>query len=64
PDFIAIAKAFGIGAREVSERGELDGAIREMLACRGAFLLVAHVENSGKVYPMVPAGGCITEMIY
>ena len=65
PDFVAIAKAFGIGAREIRKREELDGAIREMLEeDRGAYLLVAQVENSGKVYPMVPAGGCITEMLY
>ncbi|MDR1330607.1 MAG: biosynthetic-type acetolactate synthase large subunit [Tannerella sp.] len=64
PDFTAIARAFGIGAREVRKREELDGAIREMLCHEGAFLLVAHVEKTGKVYPMVPAGGCITEMLY
>jgi acetolactate synthase-1/2/3 large subunit len=64
PDFTAIAKAFRIGTREIRRREELDDAVREMLDCEGAYLLVAHVENSGKVYPMVPAGGCITEMLY
>jgi acetolactate synthase-1/2/3 large subunit len=64
PDFVAIAKAFKIGAREVRKREELDAAIKEMLEHKGAFLLVAHVEENGKVYPMVPAGGCLTEMLY
>ena len=31
PDFVAVAKAYGIAAREVRERAELDDAIREML---------------------------------
>ncbi|MDR1222091.1 MAG: biosynthetic-type acetolactate synthase large subunit [Tannerella sp.] len=64
PDFVAIAKAFRIGAREVKKREELDEAIREMLDYKGSYLLVVDVEKSGMVYPMVPAGGCITEMIF
>jgi acetolactate synthase-1/2/3 large subunit len=64
PDFMAIAKAFKLGAREIREREELDDAIKEMLEYEGPFLLVANVEKYGLVYPMVPAGGCITEMIY
>ncbi|MDR2449944.1 MAG: biosynthetic-type acetolactate synthase large subunit [Prevotellaceae bacterium] len=64
PDFIPIAKAFRIGAREIWKREELEHAIKEMLDYEGTFLLVAHVEENGKVYPMVPAGGSITEMLY
>ena len=63
PDFVAVAKAFRIGAREVQKREELDDAIREMLAYKGAFLLVADVEECGMVYPMVPAGGCVDDML-
>ena len=64
PDFVAIAKAFKIGAREVCRREDLDDAINEMLNYEGSFLLVADVEKCGMVYPMVPAGGKITEMIF
>jgi acetolactate synthase-1/2/3 large subunit len=63
PDFVAIAKAYHIGARAVDKREELDDAIREMLACDGAYLLVANVEKCGMVYPMVPAGGSMDDMI-
>lgn len=63
PDFVAVAKAYGIASREVREREELDGAIREMLAHDGAYLLVADVEPKGMVYPMVPAGGTVTNII-
>ncbi|MDR0756303.1 MAG: biosynthetic-type acetolactate synthase large subunit, partial [Tannerella sp.] len=63
PDFAAIARAYRLGAREVSRREELDDAIREMLDCDGGYLLVVHVEKSGKVYPMVPAGKSLNDMI-
>jgi acetolactate synthase-1/2/3 large subunit len=64
PDFVAIAKAYRLGAREVQHREELDEAIEEMLEHKGAYLLVAQVEEKGMVYPMVPAGGCLTKMLY
>jgi acetolactate synthase-1/2/3 large subunit len=64
PDFVAIAKAYRLNAREVKEREELDDAIREMLACDGGYLLVAQVEECGMVYPMVPAGATLTKMIF
>ncbi|MDR0394609.1 MAG: biosynthetic-type acetolactate synthase large subunit [Tannerella sp.] len=64
PNFVALAGAFGIRAREVKKREELDDAIRGMFECDGAYLLVADVEKCGLVYPMVPAGGCITEMLF
>lgn len=63
PDFVMIARAYGIAGRAVSRREELDEAIREMMAAPGAYLLVANVEESGMVYPMVPAGGAITDIL-
>ena len=63
PDFVAIAKAYGIASRAVEKREELDDAIAEMLNHDGAYVLVANVETCGMVYPMVPAGGSVTNMI-
>lgn len=63
PDFVQIAAAYGIPGRQVSRREDLDGAIREMLATEGAYLLEAQVEEKGMVYPMVPAGASITNII-
>ena len=63
PDFVAIAKAYRIGAREVQKREGLDEAIAEMLNYDGSYLLVADVEEEGMVYPMVPAGASITNII-
>jgi acetolactate synthase-1/2/3 large subunit len=63
PDFTAIARAYRMGARAVSEREELDDAIREMLRYEGGYLLVVNVEKTGMVYPMVPAGKSLNDMI-
>ena len=64
PDFTKIAEAYGIRSRKVSERNELDGAIAEMLQHEGAYLLEVDVETEGLVYPMVPAGKSVTEILY
>jgi acetolactate synthase-1/2/3 large subunit len=63
PDFIKIAEAYKIPGRSVSKREELDEAVREMFETKGAYLLEAKVVQKGMVYPMVPAGACITNII-
>ncbi|WP_370453860.1 biosynthetic-type acetolactate synthase large subunit [Proteiniphilum sp. X52] len=63
PDFIKIADAYNIRGRKVTQRAELDAAIQEMLQHKGAYLLEVVVETKGMVYPMVPAGGNITNII-
>lgn len=63
PDFVKIADAYNIKGRKVTLRAELDEAIQEMLAHKGAYLLEVLVETKGMVYPMVPAGGTITNIL-
>jgi acetolactate synthase-1/2/3 large subunit len=63
PDFSAIAAAYGIAARTVSRREELPEAVTAMMGHEGAFLLTVQVEPCGMVYPMVPAGACITNFL-
>jgi acetolactate synthase-1/2/3 large subunit len=63
PDFIKIADAYHIKGRKVTKRDELDGAIAEMLAHDGAYLLEVKVETKGMVYPMIPSGGCVTNIL-
>ena len=63
PDFVAIARAFRIASREVSRREELDEAVEEMTATDGPYLLVADVEKCGIIYPMVPAGASISNIL-
>ena len=64
PDFTKIADAYGIRSRKIIRREDLDGAIAEMLSHQGAYLLEVDVETKGMVYPMVPAGKSVTEILY
>ncbi|MBP9016671.1 MAG: biosynthetic-type acetolactate synthase large subunit [Paludibacteraceae bacterium] len=63
PDFVAIGKAYNINGRLVNEREELDDAIAEMLKDDNPYLLVVNVERKGMVYPMIPAGTSVTNII-
>ena len=63
PDFIKIAEAYNIPARKITERKDLDGAIEEMLKTPSAYLLEVVVEQKGMVYPMIPAGTCVTNIL-
>jgi acetolactate synthase-1/2/3 large subunit len=56
PDFVALAKAFGWGARRVSERSELDAALAECLAYDGPFFLDVQVAAQENCFPMMPSG--------
>lgn len=51
PDFKAIAAAYGIKGRDVTDRSQLDEAIAEMIAHKGAYLLNVAVEEEGMVFP-------------
>jgi len=64
PDFVKIAEAYRIPGRKVTDRKELDGAIEEMLKTKSAYLLEVAVEQKGMVYPMIPAGTCVTNIIF
>jgi len=63
PDFVAIAKAYRIDGTEVHKREELDDAIADMLKDDKPYLLVVNVEKKGMVFPMVPAGTCVTNIL-
>ena len=63
PDFVAIAKAYRIEGTEVLKREELDAAIADMLKDDKPYLLVVNVEKKGMVFPMIPAGACVTNIL-
>ncbi|HYK77200.1 MAG TPA: biosynthetic-type acetolactate synthase large subunit [Daejeonella sp.] len=63
PDFIAIAKAYSIPAKKVDNRSGLHAALQEMLAEPGPYFLEIVVEKEENVFPMVPAGAGVGEII-
>jgi acetolactate synthase I/II/III large subunit len=63
PDFVKLADAHGIRGRAVRTRAELVGAVKEARTTDGPFLLNFLVEKEDSVYPMIPAGNALHEMI-
>lgn len=63
PDFMKIADAYNIEGRKVVKREDLNEAIAEMLEHDGAYILEVEVETKGMVFPMVPAGGSVSDII-
>lgn len=61
PNFIKIAEAYNIPARKVEKREDLQGAIREMLEAKTAYFMEVVVGKEDNVFPMVPAGGCVSD---
>ncbi len=63
PDFVKLADAHGIPGRTVRTRAEVESAVKEARSSSGAFLLNFMVEKEDSVYPMIPAGSALHEMI-
>lgn len=62
PDFIKIAEAYNIQAQKVTERGDLQEAIEDMLIHDGPYFLEVVVEKEDNVFPMI-ATGCSVEEV-
>ena len=63
PDYEMIAKAYGISAKTVVERKDLDAAIKEMLSTDGPYLLQCAVLEEDNVLPMTPPGANVDCMM-
>jgi acetolactate synthase-1/2/3 large subunit len=63
PDFVKLAGAHGIDGLTVHTRGEVDEAVNTARSAPGAFLLNFKVEKEDSVYPMIPVGNALHEMI-
>jgi acetolactate synthase-1/2/3 large subunit len=63
PDFIKVAEGFGIKGKKVLERPYLKSAIQEMLDYNGPYLLEVSIEKEDNVFPMVPAGASVSDVI-
>ena len=63
PDFVKIAEAHGLAGTRVTKRAEVRSAIRYAQESEGTVLIDFRVEKEDSVYPMVPAGGDLHNMI-
>ncbi len=63
PDFVQIAQAYGIHAQRVEDRGQVAAAVQAARAHAGPSLIDFRVEQEDSVFPMVPAGNDLADMI-
>src|ERR1700693_846813 len=63
PDFAALANAFGIRGERITSRADVAPTIRSARESKESVLIDFRVEQEDSVYPMVPAGGALHEMI-
>ena len=62
PDFVTIAKGYGIAGKSVNDRADLKAALKEMLDHDGSYLLEVMVGKENNVFPMVPQGCSVAEI--
>lgn len=63
PDFVQVAKGYGIEGRSVCKREELKAALKQMLDHKGSYLLEVMVGKENNVFPMVPQGRGVAEVV-
>lgn len=62
PDFVTIAKGYGIEAKCVSEREELKDSLTVMLNSEGPYILEVRIDKEANVLPMVEPGASVSEV--
>jgi acetolactate synthase I/II/III large subunit len=63
PDFVKIAEAHGLTGLRVTQRDEIEGAIRSAEESESTVVVDFRVEAEESVYPMVPSGAALHAMI-
>ena len=63
PDFVKIAEGFGVAGKTIEQPEELSAAVAEMLSYEGPYLLHVKVAKEENVFPMVPSGAGVGEIL-
>jgi acetolactate synthase-1/2/3 large subunit len=63
PDFVTLARGFGVAARQVRRKEEVEDALRAMIAHDGPYVLDVLVPYQEHVLPMIPAGMTVKDII-
>ncbi|RFZ82263.1 biosynthetic-type acetolactate synthase large subunit [Mucilaginibacter terrenus] len=62
PDFVTVAKGYGIAGKSIDDRANLSSSLKEMLEHNGSYLLEVMVRKENNVFPMVPQGCSVAEI--
>lgn len=63
PDFIQVAKGYGIKGETVTERSQIKESLSRAVDSEESYILNFMIEEEENVFPMVSAGGSLKEMI-
>jgi len=63
PDFVKLAEAFGIMAMRVTDKTQVQSAITDAINHDGPVLIDFIVESEENVYPMIPSGATVEDMM-
>lgn len=63
PDFVKLAEAYGAAGFRVTEKKDVESTLREAFKVDKPVIVDIRVEKEENVYPMVPAGASLTEML-
>jgi acetolactate synthase-1/2/3 large subunit len=63
PDFVKLAEAYGAKGLRCTSPDQVEATLSEGLNTQGTVVMEFVVDREESVYPMVPAGGAITEML-
>jgi acetolactate synthase-1/2/3 large subunit len=63
PDFVKLAEAHGLTGLRVENRSEIEQMVDQARATEGTVVIDFRVEREDSVYPMVPAGAALQDMI-
>ena len=63
PDFVKLAEAYGAKGLRCARPDEVESVLSQGLNYKGTVVMDFVVDREESVYPMVPAGGSITEML-
>jgi acetolactate synthase-1/2/3 large subunit len=64
PDFVALAEAYGHVGMRIEQPGDVEAALKEAMALKDRLVFMDFItDQTENVYPMIPAGGGLNEMI-
>ena len=64
PDFVKLAESYGHVGMRIDKPGDVEGAIKEAFALKDRLVFMDFLtDQTENVYPMIPAGGGLNEMI-
>ena len=63
PDYVKLGEAYGVTGMRITSRAEVEDAVRKAMETEGTVIIDFVIESEANVYPMVPPGKAITDMI-